>query len=56
MKNINLKNLIIALLIAIGAYLGWDLTITPKEEITPVIEAVDTSGVIIDTTAIDTSH
>lgn len=56
MKNIDLKKVIIGLLVAIGAYFGWDLTITPKEEITPVIEAVDTSGVIIDTTAIDTSH
>ena len=56
MKNINLKNLIIALLIAIGAYLGWDLTITPVEEPPTVIEAVDTTPVFFDSTTIDTIH
>lgn len=54
MKNIDLKKVIIGLLIAIGAYFGWDVIITPKEDTTPVMEQVDTTPVFFDSTVIDT--
>jgi len=54
MKNIDVKKVIIGLLVAIALYFGYDLTITPREDTTPVVEVIDTSGVVIDSALIDT--
>ncbi len=56
MKNIDFKKVIIGLLVVIAGYFGYDLMITPKENIAPVMEQVDTTPVFFDSTVIDTVH
>ncbi len=53
LKNLDLKKIIIAILVFIGLYFGYDLTITPKV-VTPVETEHTVDTLVIDSTVVDT--